>query len=330
MTTPARPMVLFEPLELLPPEWSRLADGPLYTFNPGLIRSSDGNWILAYRVVGHDGRRRIGICRLDREFRVVPRSVAALSDAFSFRKPNDYPAVTLEWFADPRLLRLQGRLFLYWNSGWHEPRNHQFLHEIDERTLCPLGTARELLLAGAERRKLEKNWMPFESGGRVLVVYSVQPHRILNCELDGNGDIVCRDLALVDWSLPGYPACHGGLRGGTPPQNADGLMWSFCHAVHDGPDGYNYRAAAYAFSAEHPFTPRFGPSLPLPLKDASSAARRHPRLNPAVGEVIYPCGACRDGGDWVVSWGLNDERCAITVIPHTSVVATTSPATEVR
>ena len=61
--------------------------------------------------------------------------------------------------------------------------------------------------------------------------------------------------------------------------------------------------------------------VPAPLP-----ARQFPRLSPAVGEVIYPCGACREGGDWVFSWGLNDERCAITVIPHEQVAASTTPS----
>jgi hypothetical protein len=325
MTVTSCSTVLLESRELLPPEWAALNAGALHTFNPGLTRSADGGWILAYRVVVNDGRRRIGICRLDRDFRVLPGSARALSDALTFRKPNDCPTVALEWFADPRLLRLQGKLFIYWNSGWHEPRNHQFLQELDERTLQPIGTARELLLTSSERRKLEKNWMPFESGGRVLVVYSVQPHRILTCDLAGAGDIACRHLAAVDWSTTDYPACHGGLRGGTPPQVVDGLLWSFSHSVHDGTGGYEYRAAAYAFSPEPPFAPVRVPLSPLQLHPAPLPARQFPRLNPAVGEVIYPCGACREGADWVVSWGLNDERCAVTVIPHAHVAASTTP-----
>lgn len=313
--------VIFEPEELLPPPWSQLAKGPLHTFNPGLERSADGNWILAYRVVGADGRRRIGICRLDREFRILPGSTSPLSDALVFKEPNSYPAVVLEWFADPRLLRVGGRLFVYWNSGWHEPRNHQFLQEIDESTLRPIGTARELLLNGAERRKLEKNWMLFEQDGRTLAVYSVQPHRVLACDWEGSGDIGCRDISMLDWTPAEYPACHGGLRGGAPPQPGEGALWSFCHTVHDGPEGYVYRATAYAFRPEYPFAPAQGPARAITLWSGPLPARRHARLNPAVAEVIYPCGLKRDYGNWVVSWGLNDERCALTVLTHESVTA---------
>lgn len=325
MTGGISQQVLFEPEELLPAAWSSLTAGPLHTFNPGLERSADGHWILAYRIVGSDGRRRIGICRLDRDFRILPGSASPLSDSLVFPKPNPYAAVALDWFADPRLLRLQGRLFVYWNSGWHEPRNHQFLQELDEATLRPLGTARELLLDGAERRKLEKNWMLFGHAGRTLAVYSVQPHRVLECDLGGDGDILCRDIASVDWSPADYPACHGGLRGGAPPRPADGMLWSLCHTVHDGPEGYNYRAAAYAFRPEPPFAPTRAPVRPIELWKGTLPARRHPRLNPAVAEVVYPCGVHRDGENWVVTSGLNDERCVLTVLKQAAFTAATAP-----
>lgn len=322
--------LLFEPEELLPEAWRHLDSGPLNTFNPGLERSADGTWILAYRVVGADGRRRIGICRLDARFRVITGSIRALSDELVFRRPNSYPQVTLEWFADPRLVRLRGRLFVYWNSGWHEPCNHQFIQEVDETHLRPLGTARELLLVGAERRKLEKNWMLFEHGGRVLLIYSVQPHRVLECELTGTGDIACREIASAEWIPESYPACHGGLRGGAPPQLAEGRLWSICHTVHDGPEGYVYRAAAYAFSPAAPFAPILAPVTPLTLHRGPLPARRHPPLNPAVAEVIYPCGVQRTKDEWVVTWGLNDERCALTLLAHSALVATTVSAQPIR
>lgn len=317
--------LFFEPEELLPAAWSGLAAGPLHTFNPGIERSADGNWLLSYRVVGADGRRRIGICRLDRHYRLIPGTAAALSDGFVFRAPNSYPTVVLDWFADPRLLRLQDKLFVYWNSGWHEPRNHQFLHEIDEATLRPIGTARELVLAGAERRKLEKNWMLFGQAGRTLAVYSAQPQRVLECDLGGSGDIPCREIANTDWAAPEYPACHGGLRGGAPPRLAGELFWSFCHTVHDGPEGYCYRPAVYAFHATPPYAPAATPVASLDLTRGPLPVRRHPRLNPAVDEVVYPCGAVRDGRDWVVSWGLNDERCAISILPQSLVEAAVVP-----
>jgi hypothetical protein len=89
--------------------------------------------------------------------------------------------------------------------------------------------------------------------------------------------------------------------------------------VHDGPNGYCYRAGVYGFSEGPAFAPWAEPVKPLAL--GAGAGRLHPRLNPAVDEVIYPCGAAIEGDRWLVSHGLNDEQCAISIIPHAAVRA---------
>ena len=162
--------VVFTGEQLLPPAWQPLtAGGPVRTFNPGLLRYADG-WILAYRIVASDGLRRIGMCRLNHALQIVPGSLVPWSDHVRFRPDAILPELGTRWFADPRLYRFGERLFVYWNSGWHEPRNCQFVQEFDPATLLPLGYPRELLLRG-ERQKLEKNWTFFadESGaGRAI------------------------------------------------------------------------------------------------------------------------------------------------------------------
>lgn len=294
-------------------------------FNPALLRDGEG-WLFAYRVVGADGRRRIGLCRLDQRLAIVPGSAQPLSDRLHFRTDRAFAPEATTWFADPRLARIGGRILLYWNSGWHEPRNWQFLQELDARSLAPVGPARELVLQG-ERRKLEKNWTLFEGpAGQALGVYSIMPHRVLGVSLAGDGDVVCDEVACTEWSLPAYPNSHGGLRGGAPPVLHDGELWSFCHSVHDAPDGYRYAAAVYRFSSAAPYSPTAAPIAPLELGGEFRQHRRYPRLNPAVGEVIYPCGAARDGARWLVSHGINDEQCAISVLATEYVSAALEPA----
>lgn len=316
--------VVFEPEKLLPAAWRDQARlGPVRTFNPGLLRDPRGDgWLLAYRVVAPDGARRIGICRLNAALEIVPDSAVAMSDHVRFRAGADYPAVVRGWFADPRLYHFGGRVWIYWNSGWHEPRNHQFLQELDPTTLHPLGAAREMLLRG-ERQKLEKNWTLFGGDERSgLAVYSIIPHRVLQFSFEGDGDIPFEEVHRHAWTLPRYPACHGGLRGGAPPVAHDGAWWSFCHSVHDGTDGYRYAPAVYAFKAQAPFRPIAAPVSPLALGNPFGGQRVHARLNPAVGEVIYPCGAARDGARWIVSHGLNDEFCALSLLSHDDVLET--------
>jgi predicted GH43/DUF377 family glycosyl hydrolase len=44
-------------------------------------------------------------------------------------------------------------------------------------------------------------------------------------------------------------------------------------------------------------------------------------LAPNVGEVIYACGAAWRDGKWVVSYGINNERCAIAQLDADEVDA---------
>lgn len=316
--------IVFETRRLLPGEWRAAAgDGPVRAFNPGLLRDGEG-WLLAYRIVAPDGRRRIGLCRLDRGFQVIDGSPVPLTDQVRFRPGAVYPETATQWFADPRLYRFGQRLFVYWNSGWHEPHNCQFLQELDPVSFQPRGFPRELQVAG--RRKLEKNWTFFMTvSGEFRAVYSVTPHRILASSLDGDGDLAFEPSADTEWSMAGYPACHGGLRGGTPPVLVEGRYWSFCHTVHDGADGYRYLPAAYTFAALAPFAPLDRPTRPLELGNPYGGHRTFERLNPAVGEVIYPCGAAWDDARWIISHGINDEYCALSLVSPAAVRATLEP-----
>jgi hypothetical protein len=309
--------------DLVPESWrEEFGSGPIRLFNPGLVRSGAG-WILAYRVVGPDLARRIALCRLDE--RLAPAGPAvAFSDLVRFRPGHDLAPVARSWFADPRLHRLRGELWLYWNSGWHEPANHQFLQRVDPATLRPLSWPRELLLAG-ERRPIEKNWLLFgEDDPRI--VYSISPHRVLRPSFEGEGDVLCRGESSVGWERPSWCGPHGDLRGGAPPVGRGNEMTSFCHSIAGTHPPYRYVPAVYRFSALPPYAPTASPQGPLPLPNPFGARTVHERLNPAVGEVLYPCGAAREGERWIVAYGINDEQCALALLSDAEVEAALEPA----
>jgi len=87
------------------------------------------------------------------------------------------------------------------------------------------------------------------------------------------------------------------------------------------------RPAVYGFSGVPPFWPDARPVGPLPLDNPFGPRTRYARLNPAVREVIYPGGASYANGQWVISFGINDEHCALAIIPHTDVLRFTRPVT---
>ncbi|MDD3179441.1 MAG: hypothetical protein PHQ04_03725 [Opitutaceae bacterium] len=316
--------IIFNSDELLPASWSHFpASGPVRTFNPGLLREKNGGWLFAYRVVGFDMIRRIGLCRLSSSLQLVADSQVALSDLVRFPPKCAYPERVTTWFADPRLMRLAGRIFLYWNSGWHEPQNSQFLQEIDANSLQPVGYARELILQG-RRRKLEKNWGIF-GDDPFYAIYSIAPHRVLKFSLEGEGDIVCSEIHSEDWPHEDYTARFGELRGGAPPQLAGTRYYSFCHSVHTTPEGYRYVPAVYRFAAAPPFAPETAPLHPFRLANPFGDQPLHPRLNPAIHEVVYPCGAVEEDDRWIISYGINDEHCAIDSVRDAELSSTLRP-----
>lgn len=79
--------------------------------------------------------------------------------------------------------------------------------------------------------------------------------------------------------------------------------------------------AFYCFSAAPPFRVSAATSLPFELSNLKGGAVKLPRLNAEVAEVVYPCGMVAAGSDLVISYGINDEGCAIAVVPAAKVEA---------
>lgn len=286
-------LVEWDAKELLPAGWD--AAGDVRVFNPGLL-SDGGGYILAYRVVLADGVRRIAMCRLDGAFRVAGARVAWSGAA----QPE-------QWFADPRLYLLDGRVYVYWNSGWGEGENAQFLQELDRETLLPAGDARRLTLDGP-RQRIEKNWLLYgDPPGRAI--YFPRPLRLLRADWP---DTTFRLEGGRGWDDGGFEERYGPLRGGAPPARDEDEYWCVAHTVGYEPEGYRYRPAVFRFRADGVVTAR--PREPLALPNPYRCRRRLARLNPYAGEVVYPCGMARAGEDWAVSYGINDERCALAVV----------------
>ena len=85
-----------------------------------------------------------------------------------------------------------------------------------------------------------------------------------------------------------------------------------------------YSAGAYAFAAAPPFEPLWISPAPILRPEDEPVRQRRQRLNRYANGIVYPCGAvpwpggCDTAGDgfsigqnWLVSYGLHDERCCL-------------------
>ena len=295
----------------IPEQWEHLRSGYVSIFNPTLS-DCDGKLVIAYRVVGEaDDLRRIATAVLDENFQIVPGSATAFSDHIEFALPDDLDEDSRTWFADPRYFRLSNRLWMMWNNGHVDGVNRQFLIEVTDDGLKPVGKARELKMTGA-RRKTEKNWSLFEDSHGVWAVYSVTPHRILHVDMSSESVITCRLTAESDWSAK-YSQIYGALRGGAQPIQVGSQFVNVVHSSYLMPEGREYVAAVYQFESQYPFKPVQELATPIFVPDVrkKSEVENIHDLNPGTSRVVYPSGFVLRADEVIMSIGINDYEMGI-------------------
>lgn len=295
---------------ILPSSWQENNDDPVYIFNPSLIKHPAGGFILAYRVVLRDGMRRIGICKLDSIFSVIPGSPLPFSEVVCFEQERDLPSRAKTWFADPRMLWWRDRLYLYWNSGSHAPHNYQFIQEIDVNSLQPIGKPFTIECTH-QRRSVEKNWGLFENKGELYAIYSLHPFIALKLTQKTSSAFIFSPLSNTSWNAQRFTRRFGELRGGSAPVRYGDKLYLFCHARMRQVLRYRYIASVLIVNAEPPFTPIAFLPKPLKLPDPFNGRFINPRLNASVTKVIYPMAAVVEKDHLIISYGINDERAAV-------------------
>ncbi|MCY0966451.1 polysaccharide pyruvyl transferase family protein [Parathalassolituus penaei] len=303
--------------------------------------------------------RWLATCKLTSDFSVIPDSVTPLSSLIRFAQ-FDNAAVdlgvdesvsgrvchtdgwaldgfdsvltasglndrALSWHADPRYYELQGRLYVTWNDGGNKPTNHQFMLEMNDDGITAKGKAREIV--AEERRSIEKNWAFVDSGDEVYCVYSVDPHHLMYVDLSDESVVKCSGVIISKWNNA-YASYYGVLRGGAQPLlQSDGTFLSLVHSSYKMLEGRVYAAAVYSFDANPPFSMVRAPEIPLRLPNPLGQELDHEKLNSDIAEVVYPCGVVQEGGSLVISYGINDERCAIAMVSLEDALATQTPVT---
>lgn len=364
---------LFDAAAMLPPAWQAQAAPPVRIFNPAIL-CLDGQWVLAYRVDFKPDGHHIAICRLDERLRVQPATVLPLSDLMvdGGLLPQD-----------PRLIRYQGRLWLYYDYYRPGQPNCMVLVELDLVTLRPIGAARPLLLAGP-RQRTEKSWQLFVHAEELYAVYRLAPHVILHLDLSPSDHVICRPIHRVVWDDHGYARRYGELRGGTPPVRMGDYYYSFFHSWSSSSrldrlarpaaqaayywlkrrrptrptsaiqsplsrgveaplvrrtlrgqllERYRrrfeqrwYVVGFYAFRAQPPFAPVCFTPQPILAPQHSDSRLFAESLNPYADRSVFPCGAVlREDGQWVVSYGLNDEQAAFCTFEHQALLSNLAP-----
>jgi len=250
-----------------------------------------GRRLLAYRTP--DATRSIGFAWLDEDFRTVPGSATLTG-------------LTLN--EDPRLLIAgDGRLFLTTGYCGSPGGNRIELrrlavaepHAVVEDAV--IGKFDHVLGWPGYARRVEKNWAPFEAGGRLWYVYSLDPHRILGVDVRSGTVSLAYE---TEFARPSWWDERWGsdLRLTAPPARlAGGAFLSTWHASRDG----GYWSGFYTFEGEPPFRVlRFAEAPAVTPADASGVNRQ----NPLAKRCVFVCGMELDepGDEVVLTGGDND------------------------
>lgn len=274
-------------------------------FNCGLVQRPDGLWLITRRSVWTDGLK-FGMndevaFKLGGEDGLTPQIGYKLKYAVRERR---------EQFEDARAVYHDGKTWVscctfiwYLNKKWTGA--HQ--------TLCTFNDKWEQITRydhdyGKNGKGLglntgmEKNWLYFFHEGKLNMVYSANPHTVV--EFDGPRFVTQRRTeATLPWS-------HGEIRGGTPPILVNGEYFTFFHSSLPWTSRYRrYFAGAYAFDAKPPFAITRITSKPL-----LTGSQNDPWVD-RKPLVVFPVGFIMQGQNCLVTLGVNDLKSAWISIP---------------
>lgn len=149
----------------------------------------------------------------------------------------------------------------------------------------------------------EKNWVYFKLNNKLMMVYSMYPHTIVEMDIQGN---VCAEYKTYHDIYSSWK--YGECRLGTPPILYNDEYHCFFHSHI--PDKYNrrrYFMGYYKFSKNPPFNITYISENPI-LWGSEADDRILPNKSPL---VVFPCGSILKKNKILVSFGLHDEKTAV-------------------
>lgn len=278
--------------------------------NPSLFKIEQG-FLLSFRYCPNPTEYPwlsfVGIVLLDDS--LTPISAPELLNT---RYKNDKTPSQSE---DARIFSYRGRLFLIYNDNREtlsstSERRHMFIAELYwENDRFSLSAPLKLVYEQKYHTALwQKNWVPFEWNGSLLLAYTINPHEILYPNLKTGACYFCYETqAPLKWDL-------GPLRGSTPPLLVDGEYLAFFHSgtitsspASWGQPMWHYFAGAYTFSKDPPFKiTKFTP-LPIVGEGFYTPSDYNKR-------VIFPGGFVLEDTLIYLAYGKDDREIWIAII----------------
>jgi len=242
--------------------------------------------------------------------------IANLSDTFevlaSYLYKPAVPSVSCG-AEDPRLFLANGRLGMIYAglsivSGDLHTRQVISVPGIaaDQSGALPLSEWTLESVPGVKLSRIEKNWMPYDTGSGLDIIYRSSPFQRFTFHPGGNGELrtaPARALSMQGWEI----------RGGAPPVKVgENLWWHWFHGYRRDGNHYTYSTGVYEFGPER--ITRMTPGSVWAADARTDGANVTPDKT-----VIYPCGAFLENGTWFVSAGHQDSEILLGEFSHDEI-----------
>lgn len=284
-----------------------LPDYP-YAFNPSIIRWHD-KLLLSFRVIPdpkHSFNSWLGLVWLDEHLDPIGEP-----QQLQLRSPQSTIPSRAE---DGRLVMIGQTLYFVYSDN-EDPaitrggfRMYIAQLEYDGQNFMPIHIERLTYFEDNNEKRREKNWVPFDYNGTMLLAYSLAPHKILCPLLDGTQH--CKTLisseSPIDWQW-------GDLRGGTPGLIDGNHYLAFFHSskkmatIHSqGKEMPHYFMGAYTFARDFPFTITSISPEPIIGKQFYHGDHYKPWWGSV--RVVFPCGFVFYGDYIWLAYGREDHE----------------------
>lgn len=278
-------------------------------FNPSIIRWK-GAFLMTFRFIPYpifsSMNSHIGYVRLNENFE--PMGPAKLLET------RENTSLVPSRAEDARLVLVGDRLYVVYADNAEMLRGKGgcriYVAELhDDGELITI-TEGECLsqFDGESRSRRERNWVPFDYQGDLLLAYTLSPHVIFCPRLGTNScETFCRSASEVLWEW-------GEIRGGTPAEVVDEEYLAFFHSSIDvesvqslNKKMCHYFMGAYTFEKSPPFAIKRISSQPIIGKGFYGEPFYKGYWKPV--RVVFPCGYIHDEDYIWIAYGRHDHEC---------------------
>lgn len=291
-------------------------------FNPSIVKWK-GGYLMSFRTIvnaNNTWHSQIGLVELDNNFQIVkPPQLLNTREKYPLNPSKS---------EDARLFTVGDRIYIIYNDNMefydYGVRRMYYSELIYDGAKFRVQPECINQFEGEKYDRWEKNWVPFDYDGNMMLAYSLIPHKIF-LPIFGLGR--CETVASTTSSFY-WPWGHGRLFGGTPALKIEegylAFFHSSCHlaTVQTGDSvALHYLMGAYLFQSDPPFAiTKVSPSF-----ITGKGLYDNPLL---YKRVIYPGGFVIDGEYIWMVYGREDCECWLLKLDKRGLLNSLAPVVE--